>query len=610
MTDTTLALGRVIADKYRLDALLGEGGMGAVFRATQLTVNRAVAVKLIQGPLLKHPEVEKRFRREAEAMGRLQHPATVRLYDFGATREGELYMAMELLAGRDLATHLAHTGALSVSESLRIAKQVLLALDEAHAHGIVHRDLKPANVFLAELHGGEVAVKVMDFGIAGIEQAAEGAKLTRTGAVLGTPAYMSPEQAQGIAIDGRSDLYALGVMIFEMVTGRVPFVADSAVSLLLAQVTTQPPKLADVLPGHPELAQVQPLLDALLQKSPADRPESASAAMQLVDRMLSAAGGGGASIATALDPTSPRSVRRLVEPTGVRLAQTPPTQADTLLGAPGRVSLRRTGLGALALGGLVLAGWALGGRDEPPAPPSVQVATPEPSTLYSVQIASSPSAAKVLLEGVVVGSTPYRFSYRKPQTLTLTLPGYQPYVLVLTETSEPHAVVQLEPLAAGEAPGDSPTGKPRPARRSPAAEAPKQPVSPEPAAPLDTAVAAAPAREREPAPAAKPQVAAAPVPKPAGKPQSISEAMHNVVDAVSNRVSAVAAPALRTVNDAKHAYKARQIDERTYENTIRALKVRRAERIKAEKANYAAGRITRDEYSRRVDRIDAEYKGQ
>jgi eukaryotic-like serine/threonine-protein kinase len=609
MTDTTLALGRVIADKYRLDALLGEGGMGAVYRATQLTVNRAVAVKLIQGPLLKHPEVEKRFRREAEAMGRLQHPATVRLYDFGATREGELYMAMELLAGRDLATHLAHAGALSVSESLRIAKQVLLALDEAHAHGIVHRDLKPANVFLAELHGGEVAVKVMDFGIAGIEQAAEGAKLTRTGAVLGTPAYMSPEQAQGIAIDGRSDLYALGVMIFEMVTGRVPFVADSAVSLLLAQVTTQPPKLAHVLPGHPELAQVQPLLDALLQKSPADRPESASTAMQLVDRMLSAAGGGGGSIATALDPTSPRSARRLVEPTGVRLAQTPPTQADTQFGARAQGGLGRTGLAVLALGALVVAGWALGGREESAAPSGVQVAAPEPSTLYSVQIASSPSAAKVLLDGVVVGSTPYRFSYRKPQTLTLTLPGYEPYVLALTESSEPHAVVQLEPRAAGGAPGDSPAGKPRTARRSPAAEAPKQPASPAPAAPVDTA-AVVPVREPEPAPAAKPQAAPTPAPSPAAKPQSISEAMHHVVDAVSSRVSTAAAPALRTVSDAKRAYKARQIDERTYENTIRALKLRRADRIKAEKANYAAGRITRDEYGRRVDRIDAEYKGQ
>ncbi|MFM2416212.1 MAG: hypothetical protein RL385_935 [Pseudomonadota bacterium] len=637
MEELSHALGRLIADKYRLDAVLGVGGMGAVFRATQLSVNRPVAVKLIQGPLLKHPEVEKRFRREAEAMARLRHPASVRLFDFGATNEGELYMVMELLEGRDLAAHLAQRGSLPAAEALAIAKQILLALSEAHAQGIVHRDLKPANVFMAELHGGEIAVKVMDFGIAGIEQAAAHNRLTRTGTVLGTPAYMSPEQAQGHAVDGRSDLYALGVLLFEMITGRVPFTGDSAVSLLLAQVSFAPPRLQEVLPDHPELVPLQPLLDALLQKAPGERPQNAQAALAIVDGML-----GGLGQVT----TQGASVRS--DAAGARFVDTAPmphAEASSAFGArstvlgtgvTGRLSqqAKRLALGGFAFLALVGVGYSLGGTGSPPTSVAPAPLRQDPSATYSVQIASAPAGAKVVLDGVVLGTTPYRFEFRKPQRVRIEKNGYRPEELELNVATEPNTVVQLESLAAGEpAPSRErvESGRPRVGRRvyppdagptlSSAAEPSTEPlvatVSPDPTPPPavpQPAVPAAPVKTEGPSitmraaePVARP--APAPTPPPNAKPPSISEAMRSLAQATATKVTSIATRTFRNVTDTKRAYREGRIDERAYEDTIRSLKLRRSERIKAEKQNLKAGSITRDEYERRVNLIDAEYEG-
>ncbi|HEY2734980.1 MAG TPA: serine/threonine-protein kinase, partial [Polyangiales bacterium] len=278
-------IGRVLAGQFRIDALLGQGGMGAVYKGVQLSVNRAVAIKLIAPSAPNQTELVKRFRREAEATARLSHPNTVRLFDFGVSESQELYMIMELLEGSDLASYLQDRGSLPLTAALRIVRQVLCALAEAHGLGIVHRDLKPANVFLCKVQGGELFAKVMDFGIAGIEKAGEAQKLTMTGAVMGTPAYMSPEQAQGRAVDARSDLYSLGVMLFEMLSGRLPFEAETVVSLLLAHVTQPPPRLSEVIANFPQLGPTQDLLDWLLAKTPEGRPESALEALAAVDSL-------------------------------------------------------------------------------------------------------------------------------------------------------------------------------------------------------------------------------------------------------------------------------------------------------------------------------------
>ncbi|HEX6244956.1 MAG TPA: serine/threonine-protein kinase, partial [Polyangiales bacterium] len=170
-------VGRILLSQYRIETLIGEGGMGAVYRGVQLSVNRPVAIKLIAGKVAENPECVRRFRREAEAMAKLRHPNTVRLYEFGVanaeSKHPELFMVMELLEGHDLSEHLTQKQRLPANEALSIARQTLEALSEAHAVGIVHRDLKPANIFLAKLHGGKLMAKVMDFGIAGIEQSGQ-----------------------------------------------------------------------------------------------------------------------------------------------------------------------------------------------------------------------------------------------------------------------------------------------------------------------------------------------------------------------------------------------------------------------------------------------------
>jgi serine/threonine-protein kinase len=277
-------IGRVLAGQYRVEALLGRGGMGAVYRGYQLSVGRPVAIKLISTGLPDPSQSLQRFRREAEATGRLNHPNTIRLFDFGLTDHGEVYMVMELLEGCDLSVRLQH-GALPPSEAFHILRQMLSALSEAHACGIVHRDLKPGNVFLSYVQGDPSFVKVMDFGIAGMDEGRAAQKLTVTGAVMGTPAYMSPEQAQGKAVDARSDLYSCGVVLFEMLAGRTPFEADSLVAMLLAHVTQPPLRLEAAGVSFPGLPQVQSLIDSLLAKSPAGRPASAAHVLAAIDAL-------------------------------------------------------------------------------------------------------------------------------------------------------------------------------------------------------------------------------------------------------------------------------------------------------------------------------------
>ena len=277
-TEPDRNLGRTLGDQYRVDSLLGEGGMGRVYRGLQLSVNRAVAIKLITGTPPHQAEWAQRFRREAEATARLSHPNSVRLFDFGITSGQELYIVMELLEGANLAVHLDEHGPLPLNEAVAIGRQVVCALSEAHALGIIHRDLKPENVFLARVHGGETLAKVMDFGIAGLAHPKQTDKLTFTGAVLGTPAYMSPEQAQGRAVDARSDLYSFGVMLFEMLAGR-PRIASrhGGVGARRARDTTSETFARSAGRALSKQAEMQALLDALLAKEPRARPASAGA---------------------------------------------------------------------------------------------------------------------------------------------------------------------------------------------------------------------------------------------------------------------------------------------------------------------------------------------
>ena len=280
-------VGRTVADgRYEVVRELGQGGMGTVYLARQVAMDRMVALKLISAGAVRSPEAAVRFEREMKLTAKIEHPNTIRVYDFGEI-EGHLYLTMELLRGRSLGDVLVETPRLSLDRIVRIATQVARALQAAHAEGVVHRDLKPDNVMLIEQYNEHDVVKVLDFGVA--KSMDEGqAHMTATGAVIGTPMYLSPEQAMGAAIDARSDLYSFGVVLFQMAAGRVPFTASSITGLLVAHVTELPPPLLHVAPDvHPGLAA---LIDELLRKDPAARPASARDVELRIDAIASHAG--------------------------------------------------------------------------------------------------------------------------------------------------------------------------------------------------------------------------------------------------------------------------------------------------------------------------------
>ena len=220
-------LGVVLDGSYRIESLLGEGGMGAVYRATQLRLDKPVAVKVMARELAANQEALERFRREARVTSGLGHPNIVQVFDFSATPTGEPFFVLEFLEGEDLDHRLRRVGRLPISDVVHVVKQVASALAATHAKGIVHRDLKPGNIYLLDIAGTKDFVKVLDFGISKVRSAST--KLTRTSSIMGTPNYMSPEQARGQIddIDERTDQWALGCIAWECLAGRGPFVGEN-----------------------------------------------------------------------------------------------------------------------------------------------------------------------------------------------------------------------------------------------------------------------------------------------------------------------------------------------------------------------------------------------
>jgi len=237
-------IGQLIGGRYRVTGVLGEGGMGIVYVGEQQmgSTIRKVAIKTLHQHLSKDPAVLARFHRECGTVAQLEHPNTIKFYDFGATADGTLYIAMEFVAGHSLAD-VVQQGPMAPDRVIKIMRQVCGALDEAHMQGIIHRDLKPENIVLADRAGEKDFVKVLDFGIAARTESADAqkeAKLTQQGMVLGTPPYMSPEQFTGKALDARSDIYSLAVMSYEMLTGKLPFEADTPWQWATQHMTAQP----------------------------------------------------------------------------------------------------------------------------------------------------------------------------------------------------------------------------------------------------------------------------------------------------------------------------------------------------------------------------------
>jgi serine/threonine protein kinase len=275
--------GRVLGGQFRLEYLLGRGGMGEVYCAEQLEVGRRVVIKLLNTSGWSNTELEQRFRREARVLAQLNHPNIVQLYSFGRTEDGIAYLAMEYIEGRTLSKLISAEGPLPEPRVLALLEQICTALIEAHRCGIVHRDLKPDNVMIVERDARRgVLVKVLDFGIAKLTRAPE-LRITRPGAILGTPQYMAPEQLREGPIDERTDIYALGLIGYELLTAKVPFEGDNTVDLML-RVIREP-----VVPPSRKLPAgvISPACEALIVRCLAKEPlERFASAGELHDALL------------------------------------------------------------------------------------------------------------------------------------------------------------------------------------------------------------------------------------------------------------------------------------------------------------------------------------
>jgi tRNA A-37 threonylcarbamoyl transferase component Bud32 len=377
--------GKTIVGRYRVDEALGVGGMGAVFRGRHLGLKRDVAIKVLHPDLTRDPEISKRFDREAHSASRLDHPNCLRVTDVGSTEDGVKFMVMDLLSGSELADRLGSP--IPAERAVLMVLQILRGLEHAHDHGVVHRDVKPENIFITRDHEGREVLKLVDFGIAKLAGGnTNDTRMTKAGLIFGTPAYMSPEQAMGMDSDARADLYAVGVILYEMLAGTPPFESDDPVKLVRMQVSREPPPLPDHVP--PALSAV---VMKLLAKDRDDRFQSAVEARESLEQVLPmvvtgdvvsgvtlygsrtsgqfmvAHGSGAIAVGASSSVSAPISVMPMSPERGS--GTFPPAVLPTLPPGSGMLQLRPHDrrlplIGAAALAVVVLGVWIFGDSDE------------------------------------------------------------------------------------------------------------------------------------------------------------------------------------------------------------------------------------------------------
>ncbi len=269
----------ILTGQFKVLERIGSGGMGAVYKAQQPSMDRFVAVKILHSKFTKRKDLVSRFRREARAMSHLTHPNTAKVFLYGQLEDEACYIVMEYLEGRNLGQIVRQEGPMKPERAIAVLIQACGALEEAHQKGIIHRDLKPENIFLCSQGGLEDFAKVLDFGLAKVterEMQPGSLILTQEGMVFGTPEFMSPEQAQGKTLDPRSDVYSLAVILYELLTGKLPFDARTPMEFIGLHVQATPIPLADRAPGNEYPVGLQDVLDRALAKKPEDRFQSAA----------------------------------------------------------------------------------------------------------------------------------------------------------------------------------------------------------------------------------------------------------------------------------------------------------------------------------------------
>ncbi|MGH7539215.1 MAG: serine/threonine-protein kinase [Gemmatimonadales bacterium] len=391
-------VGQVVADRYHVLKKLGEGGMGQVYLAEHVKMGRRSAIKVMSPAMVHDPDAVARFNREAANASRITHPNVCAVYDFGETPDGLIYLAMEFVEGEPLTDLLEREGALPLPRATAIFKQTADALQAAHDLGIVHRDLKPDNIMVAPGREGADLIKVVDFGIAkavGGDEA--GQKVTKTGLVVGTPEFMSPEQLSGDKVDGRSDLYSLALVYFRTLTGQLPFQADSAQEVMIKRLTDEPQKLAASRPDLRFPEGLQEVLDAALTRMPGERYQTVAKFAEDVLGVvqLKRATRGGVASATRADVVEERT----------QLLDSKQTKARAAGRAPKKRSLVPVVVGVVAVLGLGGGGWILLGDKTSAAPSDSTLAAP-PDTTKLLAAADTRSTAPPVRPPGTTGTNP------------------------------------------------------------------------------------------------------------------------------------------------------------------------------------------------------------
>ncbi|HEX4422391.1 MAG TPA: protein kinase [Kofleriaceae bacterium] len=429
-SDDQFAIGSVLDGRYRIDGVLGTGGMGRVYRAEHTKIGKSVAIKVLHADLHRNREASQRFQREAIASGRLDHPNIVGVSDFGVLDDGACYLVMEVLEGESLGDRLARDGRLAWLEAIDILRGVLAGLRHAHERGVVHRDIKPDNVYLAHKEG-EMTIKILDFGIAKLYAgSADDPASTRAGLTVGTPAYLSPEQAVGGEITPASDLYSASIVMYEMLAGHAPFEDRDPLAMLGAHVSRRPPAFSVTAPGVEIPPQLEEIIQHGLVKAAAERIATATDYLAMLDL-----------VAPPSHPM-PRLSTAPVIPTPTELLGTADTGAAMSAWArvPPREALMTTPLPSTAL---------------PTVSPRV---TPIPGALPHHPGTTPPAGSAVMPPGVARYSSSSIVVPATPHGGSVVMPVATPY--------SGSFVVPAEPSPAGAAPDPSipagPAGGPAP----------------------------------------------------------------------------------------------------------------------------------------------------
>jgi serine/threonine-protein kinase len=470
--------GRVFDSRYKVLKKLAKGGMGTVYLGEHALVGRKVAIKVLHQHFGSDEEMVTRFYREARAAAAIGHRNIIEVLDVGATPEGDPYLVMEYLEGESLAALLGRRGRLDFATAAEILAPVLRALQATHEAGIVHRDLKPDNIFLAYPKDGPPEVKIIDFGISKMAEAGVRSLLTQSGVMIGTPAYMAPEQATGdSSLDHRADIYAVGVILYELLSGRRPFEADSYAGLVAAILANTPAPLSEISPDvSPD---TERLVMRALKYHPNDRFPSAREMLAEIETLrarITGAGGLRELASTVMqkthaagdigeveslepsDPVAPGLFARMVA------ESTPETRSS-----PARVAAtrRRRLLAALGIAAglavLGIAAFALLSPGAPPVEATAPAAAQAPAELpVTIEVTGAPPGARIFFDGARVGDNPFR-ARKAPGVVPLRVEaaGFEPFSISVEPTEDRVIDVAMTPLP--------PVAEPDPAPAAPAA---------------------------------------------------------------------------------------------------------------------------------------------